>query len=42
MQLNGFSRFLWEIPEDLRTADDRRRKEEHGFRRGPYRGYRSW
>ncbi len=41
MQVNGFSRFLWEIPEDLRTADDRRRKEEHGFRRGPYRGYRS-
>ncbi len=42
MQLNGFSRFLWEIPEELRYTDDRRRKEEHGFRRGPYRGYRSW
>ncbi len=42
MQLNGFSRFLWEVPEELRYTDDRRRKEEHGFRRGPYRGYRSW
>jgi len=39
MQLNGFSRFLWEIPEDLRHTEDRGRKEEHGFRRGPYRGY---
>ncbi len=41
MQLNGFSRFLWEIPENLRRTEDRGKEEEHGFRRSPYRGYRS-
>jgi DNA helicase-2/ATP-dependent DNA helicase PcrA len=43
VQANGFSRFLWEIPDRYKTVDDRGREEvsSHVGHR-PYRGYRRW
>jgi DNA helicase-2/ATP-dependent DNA helicase PcrA len=43
VQANGFSRFLWEIPEGLKKVDDRGKEEvvaHVGYR--PYRRYRRW
>lgn len=43
VQANGFSRFLWEIPEGLKKVDDRGKEEVEahvGYR--PYRRYRRW
>jgi DNA helicase-2/ATP-dependent DNA helicase PcrA len=33
VQRNGFSRFLWEIPDECRTIENRKEENVHGGRR---------